>query len=581
MANSSSPHESIPFYRNVKTISILAQIVFLIVLLIAIGIIVRNVIQGVKTLGVPADFGWIGDRSGIPLSESPIPYDENIHPYRRVLWIGFLNTLKIAIPGVVLATLLGIAVALMRLSKNWILRQIGTVYVETVRNIPLAIQIFFWYSVILIPNLPIGVNALGIGDIFLNNSTGLSIPWLYPSQNFGLFLPWLLGAIGLAVLIYLFRRRQIFLSERPGNPWTLTLAGFLLVAGIGYLFAQQNAKHPEGLALDFNAGRGRLSSYIDANGNESKDRNEQGAKAIAVTVSIDSGYMEVIPDKRTEIGQVINSGFRFARLQSSEFSKAEVTFVNPVPDSLKLHFDKYPSIGQIYSDRNNNGTWDKGEELRTAEEIAASGTPEEGYEGSAYTLRLSIEGFKRRLVTDAFGETRFPRFQDATNPQTLLGAATPLAFSRPSFPSERTLMVGGQVLSNSYMALLLALVIYTASFIAEIVRGGILSVSKGQSEASKALGLSNGQTFNLVVFPQAMRIIIPPLISNYLNLTKNSSLGFLAAYPEFFKISEIVSNQSGATVPTILLLMAGYLLISFSFSIILNFYNARVRLVER
>ncbi|MEZ4606558.1 MAG: ABC transporter permease subunit [Deinococcales bacterium] len=113
------------------------------------------------------------------------------------------------------------------------------------------------------------------------------------------------------------------------------------------------------------------------------------------------------------------------------------------------------------------------------------------------------------------------------------------------------------------MALLLALVIYTASFIAEIVRGSHVSPYQRASEASKALGLSNGQTFNLVVFPQAMRIIIPPLISNYLNLTKAAQLRFLAAYPEFFKISEIVSNQSGATVPTILLLMAGYLLISW------------------
>jgi general L-amino acid transport system permease protein len=136
-------------------------------------------------------------------------------------------------------------------------------------------------------------------------------------------------------------------------------------------------------------------------------------------------------------------------------------------------------------------------------------------------------------------------------------------------------------LTVNYLALLMALVIYTAAFIAEIVRGGIQAVARGQTEAAKALGLSSWHTFNLIVFPQALRIIIPPLISQYLNLTKNSSLAFFAAFGDFFSISLIVSNQTGAAVPVVIMVIGVYLTISLIFSFILNIVNARLALVER
>lgn len=155
----------------------------------------------------------------------------------------------------------------------------------------------------------------------------------------------------------------------------------------------------------------------------------------------------------------------------------------------------------------------------------------------------------------------------------------PLVLSVPTIP--RSDYEGGVRLTAAFMALLLGLVIYTASFIAEIVRGGIQAVNKGQREAAKSLGLSDAQTFNLVVFPQALRIILPPLISQYLNLTKNSSLALLITYPDFFAIGRIVANQTGATVPIILIIIAGYLTISLIFAFILNIVNERLALVER
>ena len=573
--------DKVPFYRNVKILGVLAQIIFLVLVVLGLSIIVRNVVTGVDRLGLTLGYGWMDDRSGIPVTESMIPYTED-NSYGRVLLVGFLNTLKVAIVGVILATLLGIAVALMRLSQNWLLRQVATVYVETVRNIPLAIQIFFWFTIFFIPSLPSGVSAYPLFSGFLNNS-GLAIPWLYATTSSRLWWPWVIGAIILAAVIYYFRRRQIIKSERPGSPWPFALLGFIVVAGLGYFIANANARHPEGTVLEFEADRGRVRSFVDQNGNGEFDRRaDLVVPHVPVLVTAEEETFEVIPDNRREVYRDIFSGFKFPRFKASEYESAEVSFVNSEwNDVLSLHFTNFPSVGQIYNDRNNNDRLDEGEEFRTEEEIAETSTTERGYEGDLYRLQLVLTGFERRVVTTFEGSAQFPDLEGDSPKNVELLRASPLVLSTPSFPSERTQIQGGFLLTNAYISLLLALVIYTASFISEIVRGGILSVHKGQSEASKALGLSNGQTFRLVVFPQAMRVIVPPLISQYLNLTKNSSLGFFAAYNEFFKISEITSNQAGATVPVILLLIAGYLLISLTFSLILNIYNSRIQLVER
>jgi len=579
----SDSSESIPFYRNVKVIGILAQGVFLLLVLLGIGFIVRNVVQGASALNIPLGFDWLDNRSGIPLSESPIPYDID-NGYGRVIWVGFLNTLKVSLLGIVLATLLGIATALMRLSSNWVLKQIAGVYIESVRNIPLAIQIFFWFTVLFIPSLPIGVNGLSLGQAFLNNSTGLAIPWPYYNANTGLWLPWLIGGLIVAVALFYWRRNQIVRSERPGNPWPPALGAFFLIGLIGFFVGNGMAQYPDNLAVDLNEKRGRFTTYLETDDAEGYNkRTEETIRAVPLIVRINEGATDVIPDKRKELGRDVLSSFRFPRLKQSEFSEAAVTFENPEwNDVLSIHYDKFPSIGRIYSDRNGNGKLDTGEDRRTDEEIATSGTDTAGYEGADYRVLLTVKEFERHLVTDNDGETKFPSFEgENTEVTTELLPASLFAWSRPSFPTAKPLIVGGNALTNAYLALLLALVFYTATFIAEIVRGGILSVPKGQREAAQAVGLNDSQTFRLVVFPQAMRIIIPPMISQFLNLTKNSSLGFLAAYPEFAKVSEVVMGQSGASVPVIVILIVGYLIVRLTFSLILNIFNNRVKLVER
>lgn len=140
---------------------------------------------------------------------------------------------------------------------------------------------------------------------------------------------------------------------------------------------------------------------------------------------------------------------------------------------------------------------------------------------------------------------------------------------------------GGLRLTPEFAALLFGLVLYTGAFIAEIVRAGIQSVSRGQTEAARSLGLANSQTLRLIVFPQALRVIIPPLTSQYLNLAKNSSLAIAIGYPDLFSIAGTVFNQTGAVIEIITVMMLSYLSLSLLISLLMNIYNNRMQLVER
>ena len=160
----------------------------------------------------------------------------------------------------------------------------------------------------------------------------------------------------------------------------------------------------------------------------------------------------------------------------------------------------------------------------------------------------------------------------------LLGAP-PLTFEVPI--RERFNFRGGLTLTPEFSALLTGLVIYTAGFIAEVVRGGIQAVGRGQIEAANAIGLSPTQILRLVIFPQAMRVIVPPLTSQYLNLAKNSSLAIAIGFPDMFAVNQTIANQTGQPVPAIALMMGTYLLMSLFTSLIMNIYNRSVQILEK
>jgi general L-amino acid transport system permease protein len=161
----------------------------------------------------------------------------------------------------------------------------------------------------------------------------------------------------------------------------------------------------------------------------------------------------------------------------------------------------------------------------------------------------------------------------------LVLATAPLALDVPI--QGRFNFTGGLTLSPEFTALLVALVLYTAAFIGEIVRGGIQSVSRGQVEAARSIGLREGQVLGLIVLPQALRVIIPPLTSQYLNLIKNSSLAIAIGYPDLFNVSTTIANITGQPVAIILVVMGVYLAISLATSLVMNLYNRRVQIRER
>lgn len=600
LEHQSSP-ERIPFYRNVKVIGILAQLVFALIVVAAVVVLYLNVTTALKSSNLPADFSFLDNRAGIPIAESPIRYSPN-DPYWRAYLIGFLNTLKVALVGVVLASLLGVLIGVMRLSSNWLVRQLASAYVETIRNTPLAVQIIFWFTAVLTTLPPRISNPIEVpGGILLSNS-GVALPWLYPTYRFSAWLPWLVAATLVLVVGFGLLRRQSEKFERPINPWLPPLVLAIVIGGVGYWFAASGSSLPENITTDFRADRGRGTVFVDENDNSRFDRGERFVPFSQVVVSVPEGRLVTSLQNITESRRVVNSTFRFPILREREFSSAEVAFADPQGvEDLSLHFDSFPSAGVVYRDRNGNEVYDAGEEIDEATRRGFSGI----------RLNLLVNDFERRLVADRDGQVRIPRFESvgeaaaatenpaARSPSNLFGqpptasggegeeleatiaiAPTgPLVLSNPTIPVSN--YEGGITLSTSFFALLLALIIYTASFIAEIVRGGVQAVPKGQREAAKALGLSGYQTFRLVVFPQALRIILPPMISQYLNLTKNSSLAPLAAYVELFAISAIIANQTGASVPVIVMLIGAYLLISLTFAFVLNIVNARIAIVER
>jgi general L-amino acid transport system permease protein len=353
---------------------------------------IENAASNLARASITTGFGFWNNIAGFDISQTLISYSAETSTYGRAFWVGLLNTLLVAGLGVVFATMLGFLIGVARLSTNFLVARIAAGYIEIVRNIPLLLQLLFWYNAVLkaLPEVRASLALPGGG--FLNNR--------------GLFLP------------------------RPelGGADAIMLA---LLAGLA-------------AALVFWLLRARLK------------RLGSGLAALAVTALLVLGPPVV------------------AFLASG----ASLAFV-------------YPEIG-----------------------------------------RFNIRG-------------------------------------------------GIEILPE-FAALLVGLVIYTAAFIAEVVRAGLAAVSKGQTEAAYALGLRRGATLRLIVIPQAMRVIIPPLTNQYLNLTKNSTLAVAIGYPDLVQVfAGTVLNNTGQAVEVVAITMAVYLAISLATSLLMNWYNARTALVER
>src|SRR5476651_11087 len=384
----------VAFYNDPKIRSIAYQAALCALVALVVYAAASNAITNLERAHIASGFGFWHNTAGFDIGQTLIEYSAQGSTYGRAFWVGLLNTLLVAGLGVILATIIGFIVGIARLSKNWLVSKAATGYVETIRNIPLLLQLLFWYNAVLkaLPELRDSIKIPG--GIFLNNR--------------GLFVP-----------------EPIFAAQFK---WVLLAIVFGILASIAF--------------------------YIWA-----RKRQEQ-------------------------TGQ-----------QAPVFSAALALIV---------------------------------------------GLP---------LIVLAIAGF-------------------------------PLSFGYPI--GGRFNITGGIEILPEFAALLFGLSIYTAAFIAVVVRAGILAVSRGQSEAAASLGLKPGPPLRLVVVPQAMRVIIPPLTSQYLNLTKNSTLAVAIGYPDLVQVfTGTVLNQTGQAVEVVAITMAVYLTISLATSLLMNIYNSRIALVER
>ncbi len=477
MTSSTLPNQRPPFYRDTRTIAIMLQILFLIVVLGVGWFLYNNMVArlaaGNTAAGGALSWGFLGQTAGFGISEGPTFRPEE--SYGRAYVVGVINTLRVGIVGIILATVLGLFAGIARVSNNWLLNKLAMVYVEIFRSTPLLVQLLFWY-VGVIAALPAIQDAAPLGDLGYLTNRGMHLTWIFPTETGRALTWWLLGGVIVGMAVAWFRRRQLERAGAPGSGAIAGVAAFALVVIVGFLVALSASAMPAATTYELRRGdRGTL--FEDVNGN---------------------GAFELNTDRPLAY----------------------------VPITL------FGADGQVIATGMTNG------------------------DGGFRFVDLPAEATRLEWTTP-----------------------TPLVISEPQRQGFN--FNGGISVTPEFAALLLALVVYTGAFIAEIVRAGINAVSKGQWEASRALGLTTGATLRMVVLPQALRVIIPPLTSQYLNLVKNSSLAIAVGYPDLFNVSRTIVNQTGAEVQGILLVMATYLSFSLITSLFMNWYNKRVSLVER
>jgi general L-amino acid transport system permease protein len=393
MENSTRSSKSIPFYRDERIINIFTQTVSSILVIGFVIWLAINFTEAADARGLALSFDFLDNPAGFPISDPAIDYNPDMS-FGRAFIVGLLNTLRVAVIGIITATILGTLIALARLSSNWLLSKLALIYIEFHRNIPLLVLLFLWYFTVF-QQLPTVEEALTLpGPSYLSRR--------------GIYLAW------------------PRLTE-TGDIFRILLIAGLILAPIAFF---------------------------------------------------------VLRHRREVTGQK--------------------TYYTPISLALLIGL---PLIG-----------W-----------FASGGNP-------LWVDIPELSGFNYQ---------------------------------------------GGYRLTPEFAALYIGLSMYTAGFIAAVVRAGIQAVDRGQIEAARAVGLNNTQVLSLIILPQALRIIIPPMISQYLNLTKNSSLALAIGYQDVFSVGKIAINQAGRAVPVFFLVMITYLTLSLLTSFILNIYNRRIQFVTR
>lgn len=539
----SSGNERIPPWRDGRILGVLAQIIFVIALVAGLSWLFGNIGDNLESLG-PAQFvcrsgtdeqfalrcafDFLSSEAQFDISEAVFDYQTS-DSYWEAIKVGLLNTLKVAFIGIILATVLGTITGIARLSENWLIRNIAKAYIDLIRNTPLLLQLFFLYFVVLLAELPAVEEAISLfGLPIYISQRGINFPKLITLSSFAIWVAFIILGIIQAQYLWMFFGSREEKTGKPSNrAWWCTLS-FLIVIAVGWFIASSTANN---------------EAFIVTKADRVRE------------------FEDLTPLMERRLG-IDNLDFL-----DDELRKGTIT-----EDDLQANALSVCSIQ------------DSASEINFTAQLRSAGLP--------YTVKRferpdqAIEAYGgEEKACDVFVA---PRSVLASERDVLETSANHLIVGISETPARLAVpvlegfnYVGGSKMSLEFTALLVGLVIYTAAFIAEIVRAGIMSVGKGQSEAARALGLTEGQRLRLIVLPQALRVIIPPLTSQYLNLTKNSSLALAIAFPDLWQVMNTITNQSGRSIQPIILTALTYLTFSIVISLFLNWYNKKIQLVER
>ena len=594
--------KTLSFFRNVVFLKWSSQIVFLIGLLYIIWSYIQNAVVNLEQTNIAFSWGWLGETPGVSIAEGMYTLPNS---GRQMLQVGMVNMLRVTVTGIFAATFLGTFLGIARLSKNYIVEKSSTGLLEVVRNVPLLVQIFFFQAFVLtFPRLE--VYEAGTYNFHVS-AKGIAFPWLNRLPTAYLFWVYLLVILLLANKIYKWRVQILERDGRETRPFLWSIGIFVVLLVLGWFGGYRVI----GVI-------GFLSGYISTGVDLLPAIFYQILfSSIAVFIGFRS-TKKFIDSKKSEEAQGIFSDDDYFKIILNivivllvvvlMFSSIGLGLSNfLVGDEIIFKADW--GVPQFFDGVNNKLYWNPeakivlepsftgmkkadiidwiavpGTEVTKGDVIAtANATDIKGELNQEISIYAKYTGVIEEVFVSE-GDT--VKIDDNTY-DIRVTDSKPLELSRPRVEQIGTTKFKkyadgyGKSLSVGYFAIWLGVVLYTAIFISEVVRAGIMAVSKGQSEAGLSLGLGRGALLRLVVLPQAIRVMLPPMGNQYLNLAKNTSLGIAVAYPEIVAVGQTLYNQEGQTLPVFLIWMAFYSTVSLTISTIINYYNRKMKIVER
>lgn len=512
MAAETTTQVRVPLWRNATFLKWLAQVSALAVVIFMFVALGSQAASNWEATGIDFGWDWLAGPFGVGLSEG---IDVLPDSSARALVVGAVNTLRIAISAIVASTILGTLVGIARLSNNWIMHKIATVFVETVRNIPLLLQIFFWQALTFVLP-PLTKSDIGVYWVKMSNR-GFGFAWI--RWNGG-FWPWLVFVVGGVVVANAVARRRRRTQQETGRATHPILGALLIVtfaAVVGW-FAWP------------------ILSFVTPILNGVADFLER-MPAYVIPVLVGAASMAIA-------GRWI---WRFFRSRRSPAGFARLTD----DDWFRVGFAGFAGVGVAAG----VAVFASAEVLTTSGEVMSI----------AEIVQGGVSNIVRWMANN---------FDPAGN--------------QPLVPQKASVVQAGNfiqfgdtglVMRIPFFSVFAAITLYTAAFIAEIVRGGIQAVPRGQMDAAKAVGLTRSQYMRTIILPQAYRIILPPLGNQYINVVKNSSLGVATALPDIMNVGITIVNQTGQFRAVVVIWIVFFLGVSSAVSGVVNYYNKRMSLV--